>query len=114
MKLLFDQNISFRIIKKIINQFPESKHISAIGLSDCEDPDIWTYAKSNNYAIVTFDSDFFEISLIKGHPPKIVWLRTGNLTTIEISFLLNRNQNVINDFLNKKEFENLSCLELEY
>ncbi len=78
MKLLFDQNISFRITNKFIGHFPDCKHVS-------EDPDIWYYAKTNNYSIVPFDSDFYDISLIKGHPPKIIWIRTENLTTDEIA-----------------------------
>lgn len=113
MKLLFDQNISFRITKLLNDFFPDCKHISQCGLMDSEDPEIWQYAKSNNYAIVTFDSDFFEISLIKGHPPKIIWIRTGNLTTSGIASLLKRQQNTINSFLNSKDFKNVSCLELE-
>ncbi|MFN3999001.1 DUF5615 family PIN-like protein [Algoriphagus sp.] len=42
------------------------------------------FVKANGYSIVTFDSDFFDLSLIKGHPPKIIWIRTGNLTTDSI------------------------------
>jgi predicted nuclease of predicted toxin-antitoxin system len=113
MKLLFDQNISFRITKLVNDFFPGCKHVSHCGLMGCEDPEIWQYAKLNNYAIVTFDSDFFEISLIKGHPPKIIWVRTGNLTTNEIASLLKRKQNAINSFLTSKDFQNVTCLELD-
>jgi len=45
MKLLFDQNISFRIIEKISNLFPESKQVRQIGLEDCKDFEIWEFAK---------------------------------------------------------------------
>ena len=92
MKLLFDQNISYRISRKLKDLFPDCKHISECGLENSLDSDIWKYAKTNNYAVVTFDSDFFEISLIKGHPPKIIWIRTGNLSTNELTDLLKRNQ----------------------
>jgi predicted nuclease of predicted toxin-antitoxin system len=112
MKLLFDQNISFRITKIVKDVFPGCIHVSQCGLMDLEDPEIWQYAKLNNYAIVTFDSDFFEISLIKGHPPKIVWIRTGNLTTKEIAALLKNNQKTIKSFLSSNEFQNNSCIEL--
>ena len=81
MKILFDQNISFRIVPKLIDHFPDCKHISDCGLMDSEDPEIWQFAKKNDYSIVTFDSDFYDISIINGHPPKIIWIRTGNLTT---------------------------------
>ena len=72
MNLLFDQNISFRVTKKNQHFFPGCKHISDCGLAGHDDSDIWEYAKKYHYAIVTFDSDFYDISLIKGHPPKIV------------------------------------------
>ena len=88
MNLLFDQNISFRITKQLIDHFPKCKHVSECGLQNSEDTDIWKYAKINNYSIVTFDSDFYDISVINGHPPKIIWIRTGNLTTDEIADLL--------------------------
>lgn len=54
MKLLFDQNISFRIVNKLIDSFPDCKHVSHFGLMDCEDPDIWQFARNQNYIIVTF------------------------------------------------------------
>jgi len=58
MKFLFEQSISFRITKKVMDQFPDCKHVSDCGLIDSDDPDIWDYAKSNNHSIVTFDANF--------------------------------------------------------
>lgn len=113
MNLLFDQNISFRITKKIKHFFSTCKHISDCGLAGCEGSDIWDYAKKNHYAIVTFDSDFYDISLIKGHPPKIVWIRTGNLGTKQIAALIINNKNLILDFLISEDFKNYACIELE-
>lgn len=113
MRLLFDQNISFRITKKLHDFFPECEHVSDCGLMDCEDPDIWEYARSNHYSIVTFDSDFYDISIINGHPPKIIWLRSGNLTTKEITKLLIINKEVIEKFIDYEEYENVSCLEID-
>jgi predicted nuclease of predicted toxin-antitoxin system len=113
MKLLFDQNISFRITKKLKSYFADCLHVSDCKLSDCEDQKIWEYAKENNCVIVTFDSDFYDISIINGHPPKIIWIRTGNVTTPEIAQLIIHNQKIINSFLNNDEFKDISCLELE-
>lgn len=75
--MLFDQNISFRITKKIMDHFPYCKHVSDFGLNDSEDSDIWYYAKTNNYSVVTFDSDFYDISLIKGHLLKLFGFEQG-------------------------------------
>jgi len=113
MRLLFDQNISFRITKKLQGYFSDCKHVSDCGLRDCEDPDIWQYAKKNNFAIVTFDSDFYDISIINGHPPKIIWIRSGNLTTNEIVHMMIKNHNSIIAFLENEEFSDVACIELE-
>ncbi|MBK6522822.1 MAG: DUF5615 family PIN-like protein [Sphingobacteriaceae bacterium] len=78
MKLLFDQNISFKVAKRLQDIFPDAKHISDLGLQNYTDLDLWNYAKVNDYTIVTFDSDFNDLSTLKGFPPKIIWLRTGN------------------------------------
>lgn len=113
MRLLFDQNISFRIIKKLKSHFPNCEHVSNCGLMDCDDTDILKYAQINDYAIVTFDSDFFEISLIKGFPPKIIWIRSRNMTTTQIAQLIIENKESIIDFLSKEELKDIACIELE-
>lgn len=113
MKLLFDQNISFRIEKKLSNIFQNCAHVSSLGLLNFEDLQIWEFAKKNNFSIVTFDSDFFDFSIINGHPPKIVWLRCVNLSTNEIASFLFQNQDIINDFLMSNDFSEVACLELK-
>jgi predicted nuclease of predicted toxin-antitoxin system len=113
MKLLFDQNISFRIINKIVDKFPESKHVSNVGLSGSEDIDIWQFAKKENYVIVTFDSDYYDISLINGCPPKVIWLRIGNVTTEAIKKIILSNSQVITDFIDNEENSDKACLEID-
>ena len=113
MKLLFDQNISFRVAKKLQNYFPGCMHVSDCKLHNTEDSDIWEYARINAFAIVTFDSDFYDISIINGHPPKIIWIRTGNLKTNEVVQLLAGNQKTITDFIEESDGKEVACLELE-
>ncbi|KOH45158.1 DUF5615 family PIN-like protein [Sunxiuqinia dokdonensis] len=113
MRLLFDQNISFRITKKLTVLFPECRHVSDCGLMNCEDHEIWEYAQKNDYSIVTFDSDFYDISVIDGHPPKIIWIRIGNLTTKDIVQLLTKNKAVIDKFIDSDDFKDISCLEID-
>jgi predicted nuclease of predicted toxin-antitoxin system len=109
MKLLFDQNISFRILKKLSDSFPGSIHIKNEGLINASDLDIWEFAKNNKFTIVSQDSDFNDINLIKGFPPKIIWIKTGNLNTEEITILLLKHQMEIEEFLVD---ENLGCFEI--
>lgn len=112
MKLLFDQNISFRILKLLPEEFQECKQVRNLGLENESDLAIWNFAKKNNFNIVTFDSDFFDLSNLKGHPPKIIWLKSGNLTTQNIAKLLTNNIDLIKDFTLNKLYSDLSCLQL--
>ena len=80
---------------------------------NAEDIDIWDYARKKDYIIVTFDADFYEISLINGCPPKIIWLRTGNLITNQIADLLRKNQMDIVDFYYQSELQNKACFIID-
>ncbi|SFA56686.1 Predicted nuclease, contains PIN domain, potential toxin-antitoxin system component [Pedobacter suwonensis] len=110
MKLLFDQNISFRIIKLSQLAFPQSEQIRKLNLKNKSDKEIWTFAGQNGFTIVTFDADFYEFSNLYGHPPKIIWLRTGNNTTLSISHILLTKKELIIEFIKQAEF---SCLEIQ-
>lgn len=85
MNLLFDQNVSFRIIQLISHVFPSAKQVRELNLENQTDYQIWEFAKNNQYCIVTFDSDFIDLSNLKGSPPKIIWLRIGNTSTLSIA-----------------------------
>ncbi len=111
MKLLFDQNISPKIVKQLELDFPDSRHVRHIGLEDASDLAIFNYAKTHGYAIVTFDSDFVDLNVVKGIPPKIIWLKTGNLTTKSISELLRNNILFIRSFLLSEEEEILEIIK---
>ena len=113
MKLLFDQNISFRIISKIKNHFPEAKQVRQLGIENYSDLEIWKFAKENQFTIVTFDADFFDLSNLKGHPPKIVWLRFGNTQTDFLSDILILNVSTIKDFITSDDFREIACLEIK-
>ena len=108
MKLLFDQNISFRLISKIVDIFPESKQVRELGLENSTDIEIFDFAKKNDYAIVTFDSDFCDLNILKGSPPKIIWIRTGNTTTKKLVNLLRNKSELIKLFL----IEDYGCLDI--
>jgi len=110
--LLLDQNISFRLARLIQNEFPNATHVSSVGLLGARDENIWKYAMINQLAILTFDSDFYDLALVRGVPPKIIWIRTGNLTTREIHQLLLINIKQIFDFLSEDVENSSICLEL--
>lgn len=99
MRLLFDQNISPRILKKLPAAFEDSSQVRYVGLEDCSDMEIFLFAKERDFAIVTFDSDFVDLNALNGTPPKIIYLNTGNLTTGNISSLLMHNLPKIKEYI---------------
>lgn len=105
MSLLFDQNISPRIVHHLSSEFPEARHVRQVGLEDSSDALIFEFAKKNNLTIVTFDSDFVDLNVVRGIPPKIIWLKTGNLTTRVVADLLNGNVESIKRFLESDQPE---------
>ena len=58
MKLLFDENLSPRLVNFLSTPFLGSVHVRDVGLAQADDEAIWTYAKDNGFAIVSKDSDF--------------------------------------------------------
>ena len=112
MKLLFDQNISFRVVRGLINIFPESKQVRDLQLENATDRQIWDYAKKEKFTIVTFDSDFYDLTLLLGIPPKVIWLRFGNTSTDNLIFILQENQNLIHEFIENPDYKEVGCLEL--
>ncbi|MBD2654341.1 DUF5615 family PIN-like protein [Synechocystis sp. FACHB-383] len=98
MKLLLDENLSDRIIQKIIDLFPDSEHVKTLGLINTDDLIIWEYAKVNGFVIVSKDSDFHQRSLLYGHPPKFIYLRVGNCPTSAITQILRDNLDTIIQF----------------
>jgi predicted nuclease of predicted toxin-antitoxin system len=109
MKLLFDQNISHRLISLIQDILPEAKQVRQIGLENSSDKQIWEYAKEHDFTIVTFDGDFYDFSLVWGHPPKIIWIRTYNQTTKNLEEILRKYMSTMQDFLKDND---LACLEI--
>lgn len=90
MKLLFDQNLSHRLVQALQKEFPDSRHVREVGLQEATDAVVWRYAVQQGFAIVTKDADFHQRSFLFGHPPKVIWLRVGNASTAEIEVLLRR------------------------
>ena len=98
MKLLLDENLSDRIVPRIVDLYPDSQHVKTLELINTDDVVIWEYAKTNGFVIVSKDSDFHQRSLLYGHPPKFIYLRVGNCSTSKIIQILRNNLNTINQF----------------
>ncbi|MBU4017422.1 DUF5615 family PIN-like protein [Patescibacteria group bacterium] len=109
-KLLFDQNLSYRIIKEIGHLFPNSSHVCLLKLDKADDLTIWNYAKEHGFHIVTQDSDFNDTNILYGYPPKIIRIHTGNTATNTIIELIQKKNEAIQNFLDN---EKTGFLELD-
>ncbi|RST83854.1 hypothetical protein EJC49_22040 [Aquibium carbonis] len=109
MKLLFDQNLSFRLCRALADVFPNSQQTTAMGLAQASDAMLWTVAGRDGFTIVTLDADFAELAAHRGAPPKVIWLRCGNQPTAVIEQLLRSSAPLIADFIDRR---GAVCLEL--
>jgi predicted nuclease of predicted toxin-antitoxin system len=88
MRLLFDHNLSPSLVQRLSDLFPQSQHVFLLGMDQADDRQIWEYAAQNQFAIVTRDSDYNDLSLLLGFPPKVLWIRRGNCSTQTIESIL--------------------------
>ncbi len=99
MTLLFDHNLSPRLVQRLADVFPLATHVALVGLADAPDAVVWAYAGNNALTIVTKDSDFTDIAVLRGVPPKVIWLRIGNCTTLAVELLIRHHTVGIMTFL---------------
>ena len=90
MKLLFGHNLSYKLVGRLADLFPDSAHVRNLNLHEADDRTVWEYARANGCAIVSKDEDFHQLSFLYGPPPKVVWVRLGNCTTADIEHALRR------------------------
>jgi len=74
LKLLFDQNISYKLVNTVNEIYPQSSHVRLENLTNENDKLSREFALTNEFSIVTYDIDFYEMSLVHGFPPKVIWL----------------------------------------
>jgi predicted nuclease of predicted toxin-antitoxin system len=88
VKLLFDENLSPKLVQRLASLFSDSAHVHECGLGACDDGVIWQFAATQGFTIVSKDLDFYDRSILNGSPPKVIWLRTGNCSTANVENLL--------------------------
>jgi uncharacterized protein (DUF433 family)/predicted nuclease of predicted toxin-antitoxin system len=109
IKILLDANISWKLAEILKPIYGECDHVDFIGLNvPAMDKDIWNYALNNGYIIITKDTDFVDLMELKGFPPKIVLLKTGNNGSQSLAELLKSTKSLIEDL----EKNNYGLLEI--
>jgi predicted nuclease of predicted toxin-antitoxin system len=103
VRLLFDENLRPRLVTLLAEPYPDSQHVDLAGLRGQSDETIWLYAGRQDLVIVSKDNDFRQLSFLRSHPPKVVWVSVGNAGTGEIADLLTRRRGRISTFLEDSE-----------
>lgn len=103
MKLLFDENVSYRLVAALAKTYPGSAHVRDIGLLAAGDSAVWDHAREFDFVIVSKDNDFRQRSFVHGAPPKVIWLEVGNTGTDAIADVLRDNEAQIAAFERDEE-----------
>jgi predicted nuclease of predicted toxin-antitoxin system len=103
VKLLLDENLPPRLVATLGEFFPDSRHVSEVDLASRPDEEVWEHAKASGFTLVSKDSDFQQLSFVRGHPPKVIWVRLGNCTVREIESLLLSRVEAIRIFIDAEE-----------
>lgn len=99
MKLLLDENLSRRLVPFLQHAYPGSSQVVLLGMESKTDREIWQKATADAYVIVTRDADFQELSLVWGHPPQVIRLKTPNQSRAVTLKILIENKDLIEESL---------------
>lgn len=98
MKLLLDQNLSRKLVPQLNLPFPDSSHVVYLGLDTADDATVRRFARENGFTLVTKNTDMVDLCVVKGAPPKVLWLRIGNCSTDLVANVLELNEDRIKRF----------------
>lgn len=103
MKLLFDENLSFRLAVALKDLYPDSSHVRDVQLLGAADEQIWNYGRDQDFILVSKDTDFYQRSVVFGAPPKVIWLRIGNANSRAAAKLLRDSYLLVRHFFDDPE-----------
>ncbi len=114
MKFVVDTQLPARLSQLFTELGFDSVHTTDFPnghlISDIE---IIEIAINQSRIIVSKDKDFFDYFFLKGHPPKILLIKTGNIKNNELIDLIKINiNNIINRFSSDANLVILSTKEL--
>ena len=94
-RLLFDEPLSERLCEALGDIFPDSAHVRLLGHGGAGDATVWELARTHGCLLVSKDGDFHRLAILRGAPPKFVWIQLGNCTTDQVAELLRRHHEAI-------------------
>jgi predicted nuclease of predicted toxin-antitoxin system len=103
VKLLLDHNLSHKIAIRLADVYPESTQTRLLNFGRTGDSELWFYARTHGYIVVTKDRDIAELAVLRGAPPKVVWLRIGNCSANAVESMLRRSYDAIAELIVDKD-----------
>ena len=109
VRLLFDEPLSEELCEAVADIFPGCLHVRLLGQGGAQDPKVWNLAREHGCLLVSKDEDFQRLAVLRGAPPRFVWIRLGNCSTDDIAARLRRRYN---DIMRFNEQDEATVLEL--
>jgi predicted nuclease of predicted toxin-antitoxin system len=86
MRFLIDENLPSAEILNLTGDFVHARDLG----SRLTDSELWDHAREHRLVLVTKDADFSYRLALYGSPPKVVWIRFGNMRLRDMITLLRR------------------------
>ncbi len=85
MRLLFDENLAPRLVRRLADVYADPAHVRDVGLARAEDADVWSMPVLTGLQSSprTLTSSNQQRSFVEDHPPKVIWFRLGNCSTAD-------------------------------
>lgn len=103
VRLLFDQNLSHRLVALLADIFPNSAHVRQVGLAEASDDAVWAFAAEHSFVLISKDEDFHQMSFLLGPPPQVIWVRLGNCRTGDVEKCVRANFLTIESFVTERQ-----------
>ncbi len=101
MRFLVDAQLSYRLKKWLVNQGHDAVHTDDLLQQHLTpDSEIVNVAENENRIIISKDSGFYKLSLIKGVPQKLLFITTGNIVNKDLIRLFELNFSSIEQYFN--------------
>lgn len=103
MRLLFDEQLSEHLPSLVAAAYPDSLQVRLLDAGGASDERVWELAREHGCILVTKDEDFHRLSVLRGAPPKVVWIRLGNCSTEDVAALLLRHVDAVREFIEQED-----------
>jgi predicted nuclease of predicted toxin-antitoxin system len=110
MKLIVDAQLPRRLARELAAIGHDAVHTLDFPAGNrTSDEDIVAVAVREGRVVVTKDNDFVTFFLLKGMPPKLLLISTGNISNDALSKLVSANLPALEIALAKNDFVELTC-----